>query len=147
MKMGSFSDWRPALLFPHKMVYRYSRFQWNQQVFLLPEPWSRTYNLEAWKQSSKKLQGKCQRRPPAQEAGARAPPSEHSREKQSHAHIHVPSSNSKEGRSTETTNGRNAAKNKCSASARQLEQGPSTSTPPPTSPRGFTAHSAYTCLC
>ena len=31
------------------IVFRYCRFQWDQQVFLLPRPsLSRTYGLEAW---------------------------------------------------------------------------------------------------
>jgi len=55
-------------------------------------------------------------------------------EKQSHPQINVPSSNSKEGRGTEMTNGRNAAKIKCGASARQLRQGLHKHTPLPTSP-------------
>jgi hypothetical protein len=38
----------------HQIVYRYSRFQWDQQVFLLPgTSWSRTYSSEAWKLNSK----------------------------------------------------------------------------------------------
>ena len=74
-------------------------------------------------------------------------------EKQSHPQINVPSSNSKEGRGTEMTNGRNAAKIKCGASARQLRQGLHKHTPLPTSlppPRVYSATttpSLFTRLC
>jgi len=98
------------------------------------------------KRETPQLEGKCQRQPQRHRQWPVAHPHqsipEHvTYEKQSHPQIHVPSSNSKEGRSTETTNDRNAVKIKCSVSAPRLKQGPGASTPQAVShlTRGFIA--------